>query len=280
MPIDRRYVLNPDAWDPRTVSSIGSNVDVTTLDGLADQLIGPTAGKVVRLTTSVVEFGVHRDRAHGLAGDRHPGEHRLHGAGPRLDRRLARGDRAVRHLVDHPARDAGAPVVDALPGRRACARRPGPFVVLAWSLALGSWLVLADPSTATSDEVELLDLINGIIRVSIAIAIVITALSGALELRRFRQLAPPSSRRRRRRTTLGRPDPGRQRRGGRSASLVSVTVPPRTVVTACSADNGPTWQARLVGMSGPIRGSLAVMATGPPPMSAPLVRAGRRRCGS
>jgi hypothetical protein len=61
---------------------------------------------------------------------------------------------------------------------------------LAWSLALGSWHVLSSPTTATAKEVDFVDSINLIIRVSIAVAIVIIALSGALEIRRFRQLAP------------------------------------------------------------------------------------------
>ena len=64
----------------------------------------------------------------------------------------------------------------------------GLVVVLAWSFSLGSWLVLADPSTATSEQADLVDLINNIIRVSIAIAIVVCAVSAALEARRFVQL--------------------------------------------------------------------------------------------
>jgi hypothetical protein len=64
----------------------------------------------------------------------------------------------------------------------------GLVVVLIWSLALGSWVILSDPSTATSDEAALVDGINTIIRISIAITIVMSALSGALEVRRFRQI--------------------------------------------------------------------------------------------
>jgi hypothetical protein len=48
---------------------------------------------------------------------------------------------------------------------------------------------LSDPTTATADELSLVDTINTIIRIAIAVAIVI-ALSAALEIRRYRQLAP------------------------------------------------------------------------------------------
>ena len=56
------------------------------------------------------------------------------------------------------------------------------------SLALGSWVLLADPASASADTVELADLINTIVRISIAATIVMTAVNAAFEVRRFRQL--------------------------------------------------------------------------------------------
>ena len=53
------------------------------------------------------------------------------------------------------------------------------------SLALGTWVVLADPATATAEMVRLVELINAFVRVSIAVTIVLTAVTGALELRRL-----------------------------------------------------------------------------------------------
>ena len=38
--IDRRWIRDPDGWDPRTVTATGPDIDVTTLDGIADQLLG------------------------------------------------------------------------------------------------------------------------------------------------------------------------------------------------------------------------------------------------
>ena len=188
MAIDRRYVLNPDAWDPRTVSSIGSNVDVTTLDGLADQLIGPTAGKVVKVTTSVVEFAFIAIALTVWLAVGLPESIGFVAPGPGwADVWIAATVLFVISFITplvtlvRPTwtrfRTAAHAVVDL-----------GLVIVLAWSLSIGSWLVLADPATATIDEDELLELINDIIRVSIAISIVITGLSGLLELRRLRQL--------------------------------------------------------------------------------------------
>jgi len=61
-------------------------------------------------------------------------------------------------------------------------------VLGAVSLALGSWIVVADPATASADTVELASLINTIVRISLAAMIVLTAINAALEVRRFRQL--------------------------------------------------------------------------------------------
>ncbi len=54
--IDRRWVRDPEGWDPRTVSSMGPDVDVSTLEGLAVQLIGKEHTRAVSITTSIVEF--------------------------------------------------------------------------------------------------------------------------------------------------------------------------------------------------------------------------------
>ena len=189
MAIDRRFVLHPDAWDPRTVSSIASDVDVTTIDGLADQLIGPKSAKVVRITTSILEFGLAAIITTIWISMGVPVSIGPMASGPGwndvwLATTVLFIVSAINPLVTlfRPSwvrfRAASRAFVDV-----------GLTVVLVWSLALGSWLVLADPATATAEDVSLVDAINSIVRVSIAVAIVIVGLSGALEIRRFRQLA-------------------------------------------------------------------------------------------
>ena len=56
--VDRRWLRDPDGWDPRTVNSMGPDVDVSTLDGLAIQLIGKQHTRAVAVTTSVLEIGL------------------------------------------------------------------------------------------------------------------------------------------------------------------------------------------------------------------------------
>lgn len=56
--IDRRWVRNPDGWDPRTVNSMGPDVDVSSLDGIAVQLIGKEHTRAVAVSTSILEIGL------------------------------------------------------------------------------------------------------------------------------------------------------------------------------------------------------------------------------
>ena len=189
MAIDRRYVLHPDAWDPRTVSSIGSDVDVTTIDGLANQLIGPTSAKVVRVTTSGLEFGLSAVALTAWLVIGLPASIGFMEPGPGwTDVWLAATVLFVISTINPLVTLARPSWVRFRVASRGFVDL-GVTVVLAWSLALGSWLVLSDPTTATAEEAGLVDSINSIIRISIAVAIVIVALSGAFEIRRFRQLS-------------------------------------------------------------------------------------------
>ena len=56
--IDRRWVRDPDGWDPRTVNAMGPDIDVSTLDGLAVQLLGKEHTRAVSVATSILEVGV------------------------------------------------------------------------------------------------------------------------------------------------------------------------------------------------------------------------------
>ena len=67
------------------------------------------------------------------------------------------------------------------------------IAILAVSLMLGSWVVLVDPAGATADEQDLVELINTIIRISVAFTLVLTAINAALEVRRFVRMGRASS---------------------------------------------------------------------------------------
>ena len=49
-------------------------------------------------------------------------------------------------------------------------------------------MLLVDPATAPDGAADLVELIDGIVRVSIAATIVLTAINAALEIRRFVRL--------------------------------------------------------------------------------------------
>ena len=65
------------------------------------------------------------------------------------------------------------------------------IAILAVSLTLGSWVVLVDPAGATAEELDLLELINTIVRISVALTIVLTAINAVLEVRRFVRMGRP-----------------------------------------------------------------------------------------
>lgn len=183
--IDQRWVRDPDGWDPRTISSMGTDVDLSTLDGVSEQLIGKANIDRVPLSTSILEFAFLAIALTVWLVYGVPASIGFMAPGPgwadlfvpativfvgalltplvTLIRPSLVRFRVVAHIV-----------VDAAIAALALA-----------SLAIGSWVVLLDPASATADETALVDLINSIVRVSLAITVVITALSAALEVRRL-----------------------------------------------------------------------------------------------
>ncbi len=188
--IDRRFVTNPDGWDPRTVSSMGPDVDISTIDGIAEQLIGKAHPRVVPVTSSILEIGLAAltlsvALAIGLPGQVgfvKPGPGwadvyvpiivliALSFVGPLINLFRPQGTRA--RVIAHVLVNAAT------------------IVVAAVSLAIGNWVLLADPAAATAEMARLVEVINGFIRVSIAITIVLTAVTGALGLRRLVRMSP------------------------------------------------------------------------------------------
>ena len=56
------------------------------------------------------------------------------------------------------------------------------------SLSLGSWVVLVDPAIATTEEADLVAMIDQIVRITLVFSILIVGTSAGFELRRFIQL--------------------------------------------------------------------------------------------
>jgi len=183
--IDWRRVRNPDAWDPRTVNSMGPDVDVSSLDGVSTQLIGKAYRTAVPITTSILEIGLLAIVLTVWLAIGLPQQIAFLKPGP--------GWADV-----YPAVTAGilfsllVPIVTLLRPSwtrfRVAAHALVDLATIAIgavSLAIGNWVVLADPATATADQAELAELINTIVRISIAATLILTAINGALEVRRF-----------------------------------------------------------------------------------------------
>ena len=183
--IDRRWIRDPDGWDPRTVSSMGPDLDVSTLDGLANQLLGKAHTRAVSVTTSVLEIGVTavvltvalQFAPPEQIGFMEPGpgwrEVYWPGIAILVAALITAGVTLVRprwtrfRVASHLAIDLAVIVLGIV------------------SLGLGNWVLLADPATATAQEVDVVNSINTIVRISFAATVVLTAVTAGLELRRL-----------------------------------------------------------------------------------------------
>ena len=116
--VERRWLRDPDGWDPRTVNSMGPDVDVSTLDGLAVQLIGKQHTRAVAVTTSVLEIGLLAIALTAWLAIGLPEQIAFMKPGSRLDRRVARGHRGDPVRARHPGRQPVPADLDALPGCR------------------------------------------------------------------------------------------------------------------------------------------------------------------
>lgn len=188
--IDRRWVQDPDGWDPRTVNAMGPDVDVSSLDGIADQVLGrarPRKG----LASAVIHLGFG---ALLLAFVLSIGV-------PRGGTILEAGPGWADVFVPVAAILAFAlvpPLITILASARVRLKTAADIVVdvattgvAAASLAIGSWVqVVAAPIDAEGAS-NLAELVNGIVRVSLAATIVLTLVRIAFALRRFMRLGAP-----------------------------------------------------------------------------------------
>jgi hypothetical protein len=187
--IDRRWIRNPTGWDPRTVTSTGSDLDVSSLDAVAVHLIGKEHARAVAITTSVLEIGLL-----GIA----------------LAVWLAIGmpDRIGFLAPASGWRDLFVPItatiVAALLIPVVTLIRPtwtrfrvaahavidGATIVIGLvSLGIGRWIAISDPATAPAGAADLVELINGIVRISIAATVVLTAVTLLFEIRRLARMS-------------------------------------------------------------------------------------------
>jgi hypothetical protein len=164
---------------------MGPDVDVSTLDGIAVQLLGKQHTRSVSIASSVLEIGVIAVVLTVALQIGRPDRIGFMEPGP--------GWRDV--FVPAIAVLVAAfvtPVVNLIRPRwtrfRVASHAAVDIAVIAIgivSLMLGNWVVLAEPATATADEAGIVEVINTIARVSVAATVVLTAITAALEVRRL-----------------------------------------------------------------------------------------------
>jgi hypothetical protein len=194
--IDRRWVRDPDGWDPRTVNSMGPDIDVSTLDGLAVQLLGKEYTRSVSVAASVLEIGVFAILLTVALNIGLPEQIGFMEPGP--------GWSAVYWPSIAVIVVAFlTPIVNIIRPRwtrfRVASHAAVDFAVIiigAVSLMLGDWVVMAEGVVPTGEEANVISTVNAIVRISIAATIVLTSITAALEVRRFvrmvRAVEPPA----------------------------------------------------------------------------------------
>lgn len=185
--IDRQWVQNPDGWDPRTVSAMGPDVDVSSLDGIADKMLGrarPRKG----LTTAVLELAFGAVVLAIWLSLGVPTGGTILEAGP--------GWASVFVPVAILFAVALLPAIIAIARPAAVRLRVaatiavdvGVTVLSAISLAIGQWVVVVAAPVDPVGAADLAELVNTIVRVSLAATIVFTMARIAFEARRYVRL--------------------------------------------------------------------------------------------
>jgi len=183
--VDRRWLRDPDGWDPRTVTSMGPDVNVSSLDGLAVQLIGKQHTRAVAITTSVLEIGLLAIALTAWLAIGLPDQIGFLKPGPGWTDVWLAATVVILFALAIPIVNLFRPTWTRFRVAGHALTDIASIAILAVSLTLGSWVVLADPATATADQQDLVELIDTIVRISIAFTLVLTAINAALEVRRF-----------------------------------------------------------------------------------------------
>lgn len=185
---DRRFASDPDRWDPFTVGSVDPGLDDRSLDGIATHLIGSAKPNTVPYSTSMLDLAVTAitlacSLAIGLPDSAGPMT-----AGPSWANLYVPVNILLAVALVGPIVTLLRPTWTQF---RVAARAlfDGVFLVLlAISLAIGQWIVVADPATATPRLVDVVGLINAAVAISIVVTMAFAAVSLVLELRRLRQM--------------------------------------------------------------------------------------------
>jgi hypothetical protein len=185
---DRRLTSDLGRWDPFTVGTADPSLDHGSLDGIGDHLIGPARRTTVPFATSLLDLALTALALTWLRVVGLPNEIGFVAPGPGW------ANLYVPLVVVTVLALIGPAVTLARPARtqfRVAARAlyDAAIAVLGLiSLGIGQWVVLAPSVTPTGDMASVIDAINSYVRIGVAAAVVISAFSMLLELRRLLEL--------------------------------------------------------------------------------------------
>jgi hypothetical protein len=185
--IDRHWVRDPDGWDPRTVNAMGPDVDVSSLDGIADQMLGrarPRKG----LTTALLELGFGALILALWLSIGVPTGGTVLEAGPGWAWVFAPAAVVLTFSLVPALITILRPAAVRLRVAANIAVDVAVTVVSMISLAIGQWVVVVAAPVDPVGAAELAELVNTIVRVSLAATIVLTVIRIAFEVRRYVRL--------------------------------------------------------------------------------------------
>ena len=185
--LHRRFAGDPDRWDPRTLGP-SEVIDYATLDGIAEAMVGKRPTDTVPYTTSALELGLTTIGLVWWLAIGLPASIGLLKPGPGwADLYLPVTVLIVASLVVPLVNLARPTWTRFRVGGRALLDAASVALMLV-SLSLGSWVVLVDPATATTEQADLVAMIDQIVRITLVFSILIVGASAVFELRRFIQL--------------------------------------------------------------------------------------------
>jgi len=188
--IDRRWIGDPDGWDPRTVTAMGPDVDVSTFDGIAVQLLGKEHTRTVSIATSILEIGVIAVVLTVALQIGRPERIGFMEPGPGWRDVFVPAIAVLVFAFVTPIVNLIRPRWTRFRVASHAAVDIGVIAIGIVSLMLGSWVVLAPGATATAEELSVMVAINTVTRISVAATVVLTGITAALEIRRFVRMRP------------------------------------------------------------------------------------------
>lgn len=185
--IDRRWVQDPDGWDPRTVHAMGPDVDVSSLDGIADQVLGrarPRKG----LASGVLQLGFGALLVAFWVSIGVPRGGTILEAGPGWADVFVAVAVVLALAIVPPLITIFAPTRVRLKTAADIVVDVATTAVAAASLAIGHWVQVVATPIEAAGAANLAEFLNGIVRVSLAATIVLTLVTIAFAVRRFVRL--------------------------------------------------------------------------------------------